>query len=290
MKPTISIIIPIYNAAQHLRQCLQSLLEQGLESYEVLLVNDASHDNSRAICSEWCQEHPQFRLLGHETNRGAGEARNTGLRHTTGNYVTFVDADDFLAEGTLGFVLQEIGEADVAEYPIAMNHLSNHPTLWKPENKEIDFARWMQTDGYAHSYAWNKVYRRQLWEGILFPADKKVEDMFTVPFIMRKARRIKGIQQGLYYYCTREGSLSRTSDPAHLRDYVDALNALLEMPEGSSNTSLYIQALNAQITYRRAGGNATPVKARRIPWAYIMQRGLTAKQRVKALWFKLTYR
>ena len=91
----LSIIVPVYNVAQYLRHCLQSLSEQGLEDYEVILVNDASRDNSRGICSEWCTNHPQFRLVCHEVNRGLSEARNTGIKIATGKYVMFLDSDDF---------------------------------------------------------------------------------------------------------------------------------------------------------------------------------------------------
>ncbi|MBQ7180492.1 MAG: glycosyltransferase family 2 protein [Bacteroidaceae bacterium] len=144
MNPVLSIIVPVYNVAPYVRHCLQSLLGQGLQHYEVILVNDASYDNSRGICSEWCREHPQFRLVNHETNRGLSEARNTGLQEARGEYVTFVDSDDFLEADTLSSCLQAIGDADVLEYPIMVDHLSRQARLWLPEERDTDFRGWMR--------------------------------------------------------------------------------------------------------------------------------------------------
>ncbi|MCF0197600.1 MAG: glycosyltransferase, partial [Bacteroidaceae bacterium] len=115
---TLTIIVPVYNVAQHLRQCLVSLSEQMEgDDYEVLLVNDASTDNSRGICSTWCDTHPRFRLLCHAANQGLSAARNTGLQAAAGTYIAFADSDDFLAPLTLQRALRAMGDADVVEFP-----------------------------------------------------------------------------------------------------------------------------------------------------------------------------
>ncbi len=286
MEPTLSIIIPVYNVAQYLRHCLQSILEQGLDNYEVLLVNDASHDNSRGICSEWCETHPQFRLLNHEANMGLSMARNTGLQAAQGYYVTFVDSDDYLQEGTLATVLASMQQTDVAEYPVMENHLTKHPRLWKPEDKVMKYAEWMEHGGYTHSYAWNKVYRRTLWDGIEFPPGKYFEDLRTIPSVLQRANGIRGVQQGVYYYCARNGSISRQTDLAHLTDYAEAISSLALWPQNKNNTALHLRALNAQLSYHRAGGTQTFISEVHIPWHFIVQPGLHWKQRLKAIWFK----
>ena len=124
MNIELSIIIPVYNVAQYLRHCLQSILDQQLASYEVILVDDGSYDNSLGICIEWCNEHKEFKVFRHEQNRGLSEARNTGISQATGRYITFVDSDDFLAPETLGNCMASIGDAEVIDFLIC-DSLSN---------------------------------------------------------------------------------------------------------------------------------------------------------------------
>ncbi len=288
MTPSLSIIVPVYNVAPYVRHCLQSLLEQGLEQYEVILVNDASYDNSRGICSEWCREHPQFRLINHEANRGLSEARNTGIAHAEGVYVTFVDSDDYLEPETLSACMEEMEGADVLEYPIMVNHLAPDARLWTPAEGLTDFAQWIRQDGFTHCYACNKVFRRSLWEGECFPPGVCFEDIRAIPRILQKASSIRGIRRGTYYYCRRNGSISTSLDAKNLQEYAEALTGLMSLPECWDNMNLYLRALNAELTYRKNGGRGQLVPARRIPLRYILGPGLTMRQRLKALWFKLT--
>jgi len=283
----LSIIVPVYNVAPYVRHCLQSILDQGLENYEVIIVNDASHDNSRGICSEWCLEHPEFHLINHEVNRGLSEARNTGLGLVRGRYVTFVDSDDYLQSRTLAVCMQSIDKADVVEYPIMVNHLARDAAQWTPDETDMTFAQWMRHDGFQHCYACNKVFRRDLWDGIRFPEGRCYEDILTIPKVLGRASTIRGIRQGLYYYCYRYGSISTTPSTENLRDYALALATLMSMPEGKDNLNLYLRALNAQLSYTRSGGKDELVPRRQIPWGYLFSPGLTMRQRMKALWFKI---
>ena len=286
MNCELSIVVPVYNVAPFLGHCLQSVAEQELVSYEVILVNDASYDNSRAIAEDWCRSHPQFRLINHEKNRGLSEARNTGLDEAQGRWVTFVDSDDFLSPATLSQALGRAEGADVVEYPVRAGHLSKHPVLWQPRETDLSFTEWMQGDGFAHCYAWNKLYRRSLWDGIRFPAGRLYEDILTIPYILQKANTIRQIPDGLYYYCQRDGSISNSLDANKLREYTKALVELLKMPVNVRNTALYIAARNAQITYRRHGGIEHLVPLQTIPWKYILSPRLTPRQRLKALGLK----
>lgn len=275
----LSIIVPVYNVGQFVRHCLQSLLQQGLEDYEVLLVNDASTDNSRGICSEWCQEHPEFHLINHPKNMGLSAARNTGINVAQGEYITFVDSDDFLAPQTLSQNMQLMSEADVLEYPVQVYHLSKTEYRWAPQLTETDFQGWMLQDGHMHCYAWNKIYRRSLWSEARFPEGRYYEDILCIPEILSRARVIKGSQVGLYYYCYRRGSISTAPNLRVLTDYVLAHQALLQMPVNAHNRKLYLQAKNAEIEYRKAGGKEHLLQHRYInPLG-----GLTLKESLKAV-------
>lgn len=283
----LSIIVPVYNVAPYLRHCLQSLTEQGIEDFEVLLVDDGSYDNSRGICIEWCAEHPPFRLIVHETNKGLSEARNTGIREAEGEFITFVDSDDFLAPDTLGLCLREMGEADVVEYPVQRDHYSDHASTWIPQERTVSFREWMQGDGYTHCYACNKIFRTSLWADTEFPAGKYYEDIFTIPYVLRRCSQIKEISQGLYYYCDRRGSISHTPKPQALKDFTEALVRLSELPENEHHTALYIRALNAEISYQKHSHRKEKlVPHRHIPWSYLLQPSLSWRERFKALWLK----
>lgn len=286
MIPQVSIIVPVYNVAPYLRHCLQSILEQGLERYEVILVNDASTDNSMGICIDWCNEHPAFRLLNHSKNKGLSEARNTGLDDARGEIISFVDSDDFLAPGTLKAAAEAMEGEDVVEFPVAQDYLSKQSRRWEPAESTLRFDEWMLKDGFTHCYAWNKLYRASLWKGIRFPAGRIYEDILTIPRILEKATKIRGIRQGTYYYCMRNASIAHTYDMIHCRQYVQALVELMEMPINRNNTALYIGARNGQILYRRCGGKEKLVPHREIPWSYIIKKGLTCRERLKAFWLK----
>lgn len=286
----ISIIIPVYNVAQHLPKCLESILNQGLEDYEVILINDASHDNSLAICNEWCRENSSFRLINHDKNQGLSAARNTGIKEAKGELVTFVDSDDYLEKGTLSACLEQMEDSDVLEYPIMVDHLSSKEFPFYPIEGTYDFQTWMKRDGYTHCYACNKVFRRSLWGETKFPTGRYYEDIFTIPYVLKRARKIRGIKEGMYYYCKRDGSISNTPRTNALYDYVEALVQLQSLPENQQNHALYLRSLNAQLSYRKYGGDKNIVPHRLLPFSFILSSGLTLHQRLKALWFRLTYR
>lgn len=280
----LSIIVPVYNVGQYVRHCLQSLLDQNLEDYEVLLINDASTDNSRGICSEWCEEHPTFRLINHERNIGLSAARNTGLQEAVGEYITFIDSDDFLAPDTYNTLLENMREeADVIEYPVRVHHLSKEAYTWQIPEGLYTFDEWMAKDGFMHCYAWNKIYRRRLWAGHHFPKGKYIEDMLTIPYVLQKAKVIQFSSQGLYYYCQRQGSILTTPSPQKMKDYLEAITALLQIPVSHPNYRLYLTAINAQLTYKQNGGKERLVPYHWIPLRVLLSGQLGAKGTLKAL-------
>lgn len=286
----LSVIVPVYNVHQWLRHCLQSLLEQELDDYEVILVNDASRDNSQGICSEWCSQYPQFRLINHRQNLGLSAARNTGIDAACGEYITFVDSDDFLAPGTLSYALDDIGDADVLEYPVRIDHLARNAYDWRPEKRDIDFRTWMTDRGQSHCYACNKVFRRTLWNTICFPQGKYFEDILTIPHVLGKAGVIRMSDRGLYYYCARTGSISKSVRPRVLQDYVIANEKLLLLPENACNHELKLRYLNALQTCRKYHVEAPQNIRVHLPLSLMLTPGLSWRDRIKVLYYRLIRR
>ena len=167
--PLLSVIIPVYNAQDVLAAAVESVLSQGIDAVEVILVNDGSRDGSLEICQEYARNDPRFRVIN-QANSGPGAARNAGLFHASGQYVLFVDSDDSLQPGTLNCLLQTV-QADQADLAIAhFNILMNNQTLDRGFIKDdcvlerdAFFHVLAQRPGsYYYSALWNKLYSNQI--------------------------------------------------------------------------------------------------------------------------------
>ena len=106
MNETISVVVPIYNGERYLDRCIQSIAGQTYANLEIILVNDGSQDSSAAICDAWAQKDPRIKVI-HKPNRGVSDSRNVGIQNATGNWVTFVDADDVVSAYLVESLLQE---------------------------------------------------------------------------------------------------------------------------------------------------------------------------------------
>lgn len=185
----LSIIIPVYNTQDTLRQCTESILQQSFNDYEIILVDDESPDNSPKLCDEYAQKDHRIKVI-HKKNGGLSEARNVGIKQAIGDYITFIDSDDTIAPNTLYLLMNELNlhpQIDILEYPI-MERIG-HPTkerILSFEPKEYTDATtyWLEEKAYYHTYACNKIFRCNLFENILFPKGKSFEDALTIPFLI----------------------------------------------------------------------------------------------------------
>lgn len=290
----LSIVIPVYNVAPYLPACLESVFGQTGFSFEVILVDDASTDNSGSICGEYARRDERVRYIRHARNAGLSSARNTGLVAARGRYITFVDSDDFLARDTLTRhmeLLRQRPEVDVLEYPVQVHYGAEHSYLYQPaaHHPRVEtFRDWVERGGYRYSFAWNKIYRRSLWQGLTFPEGLFFEDMYVVPLVMQRASVILAVPGGLYYYCSRNGSI--TTRPS-VRKCEDLFHASLEFYRhliGESKWSahtlsrIYLYVLDRQIDLLQAGGD-NELPARRSAVCLMWGRGLSGASRFKAL-------
>ena len=210
----LSIIVPVYNVERYLTRCVQSIIAQGLADYEVILVDDGSTDNCAEICDELSHQHPSIIRVIHQSNGGLSAARNSGIEVARGEYLTFVDSDDELCPDTLKRnveYLTEHPEVDMLEYPVEVHadsakayHLS-----FADETQGSDIlADWIRREGYQHCYAWNKVYRAQLWSHTRFPIGEYYEDTAVMPEIIEQCRVIHYSSHGCYRYIMHEGTIT----------------------------------------------------------------------------------
>lgn len=185
----LSIIIPVYRTQETLTRCLESILHQTFTDYEIILVDDGSPDECPRLCEEYAKKYTQISVI-HKENGGLSEARNTGIKQAKGEYITFIDSDDAIAENTLNPLIDEIGRdsrIDILEYPILerIGHPSReHFLTFKPQLYSNSWEYWLNEQAFKHCYACNKIFKRDLFIHIDFPKGKQFEDVQTTPLLI----------------------------------------------------------------------------------------------------------
>ncbi|WP_315391361.1 glycosyltransferase family 2 protein [Prevotella denticola] len=257
----LSIIIPIYNVEDTLRRCLGSVLGQMDDRMEVIIVDDGSTDTSRQIAEQMTAGRTDCRFI-RQTNKGLSAARNAGIEAATGEYITFTDSDDFVARGTytaLLAVLEEHPAYDILEYPV-MEHYG-HPTkqhlLTFPDAVVGSIRDYWLCGGHLHTYACNKLYRRELFADIHFPEGKAFEDAYTYPFLLQRAKVVATTSVGRYYYCHNDRGITAQAGGKELTDLLEAHLTHLHL-WGRLTRDYYQALLNIQMDVYEAT-HAVPV-------------------------------
>lgn len=228
----VSIIVPIYNVVQYLDRCLNSLVRQTHSNIEILLIDDGSTDGSGELCDLWQSQDPRVRAF-HKPNGGLSDARNHGLERASGDYVCFVDSDDWydlrFVEVLLGALLDT--DSDLAE----CDHVCTDGSDPAPENGEgtSDYRVFEGRDCFLHFLTEDffvsvctKLYRRGLLENQPFRKGVYHEDEFWTYRIFSKARKVCRVNYTGYYYYQRQGSIVHTR-PSYKR-ISDAFDAAKE--------------------------------------------------------------
>jgi glycosyltransferase involved in cell wall biosynthesis len=249
---TLSIIVPVYKVRDYLRPCVESLLRQELTDAEILLVDDGSPDECGAMCDELAQQHPCIHAL-HRPNGGLSAARNTGIEAATGQYLTFVDSDDAVAPGTyapLLALLHNDRSIDLLEYPVCRRCGTPGEALWLGEEVDIEqpdadlpfartplFEHWLSHRGYLHAYAWNKIYRRDLFATLRYPEGRYYEDALTILPLLQQVRHYHFAPLGAYLYYDRPGAISQSYDTRKVNDFLQG-NLLMQRAMQSARPEL----------------------------------------------------
>lgn len=226
----VSVIVPVYNVAQYLRQCLDSIISQSYNDLEIILIDDGSKDGSESICDEYCRLDPRVRVI-HQCNQGLSKARNVGIDNASGDYIIFVDSDDYISDNFIECLLECIQDSNCM---IAECHLKKFTDGTIPKEKEIyksnkilSAYEWLTETGlgdFISSVVWNKIYKRELFEGISFPIGRVYEDEATLYKIVYRSGRICRTYQKLYNYRLRESSITSSQmTPTALHNKIIAL-------------------------------------------------------------------
>ena len=207
MDSLLSIITPVYNVESYLNRCVESIMNQLYHNIELILIDDGSTDGSSALCDEWAAKDRRVVVI-HKDNGGVSSARNAGLKVFKGDYLTFVDPDDFIALDTYAVNMDYLlahRDVDILQYPychyVSDDKISNNhqPTEAIFVGSEQIFRNWWS--GRPLEYViWNKIYKRYVWDNVLFEIGRTSEDTSLVPRFVENAHSVYISTQGLYYY------------------------------------------------------------------------------------------
>ncbi len=208
----ISIVIPIYKVEEYLKKCITSVLEQTYSNLEIILVDDGSPDNCGKICDEYAKKDERIKVI-HKENGGLSDARNAGIIQATGNYITFIDSDDYVDENYVELLYTTLvsNEADIS---IASHRvLYNKKCIDKSTNEnfcgkpELILEKILYDDGVDLS-AWGKLYKINLFSKVKFPKGRLYEDSATTYQLIDMSKEIAVYSKPVYNYVIREESIS----------------------------------------------------------------------------------
>ena len=214
MKMRISVIVPVYQVEKYLSRCIESLLAQSYSDYEIILVDDGSRDGSGQICDDYAGREARIRVI-HQENQGLGPARNAGVRQASGDYVVFVDSDDYVAEDYLEYLAELVERYQVklavtgAALVWEKGGTKRVVSLACDKEERLSCVEALTEMCYGKKFgvsAWAKIYEKSLVEKYPYPACVH-EDLATTYRMISECPAVAVGNRVGYYYVQREGSL-----------------------------------------------------------------------------------
>lgn len=229
---TLTVIIPVYNTSKYLKQCIHSVQNQTYSDLEILLVDDGSTDESGEIIEEYAKSDSRIRAI-HQKNQGLSAARNAGITRACGEYLFFVDSDDWIEPeyceklyrsvqntnakvGICGVIVEEGKKTDFYRF-------DNTGVLSVTEALALLSVR--EASVYVPTVvAWNKIYHRSLWEKTRYPVGKWHEDEFVIAELLLNSQSVAVLTDCLYHYVKRPDSITGSDEAKNLK-HLDILQA-----------------------------------------------------------------
>lgn len=230
-KPLLSVVVPVYGVESYLDRCVQSLVLQSYENLEIILVDDGSPDGCPALCDGWARRDERIRVI-HQANAGLSGARNSGLDAATGGYIAFVDSDDHVAPEMMQRLMTAAleGDFDMVQMGFmyedaAGNRTARSLDAVRLEGREAVLEGLLGVSAGRENtcllyFAWGKVYKKEIWDGLRFPAGMTYEDMAVMPAVCLRCCRAAVLSDCDYYYNTgNDSAITRR----HTRNTVESL-------------------------------------------------------------------
>ena len=254
VQPLVSIIVPVYNAEQYLRYCIDSILGQSYTNLEVILVDDGATDSSPAICDEYAARDPRVVVI-HQENGGIAKAQNTGLDAAHGEYIAFADNDDILDRRNIEYLLQALqntgadmskarwhqfgvsqlddvaakaaaGAAEPSKITVFNDSLRAYQTVFCKSLRILGDLLGRNTEArYFNEANWCRLYKRELWDGIRFPEGMYAQDVMVAGQLYLRMHKVADINVNLYNWLQSSGSVTHHQRSASF--YHDNVQAAL---------------------------------------------------------------
>jgi len=215
LNPQISIIVPVYNVEEYLKVCVESLLKQRLNIFEIILVDDGSTDGSGVICDKYAESDKRVKVI-HKSNGGTSSARNMGLDVAKGDYIGFVDGDDYVSENMYELLIKSMKEyvCDISVCNINLMSENNEDEPYHKNAKDEQFNREsamkeLLTNTILTFSVCNKLFKKSVFNGLRFKEGIIQEDMDIVYKLVHRAQKVSYLSTPLYNYRYNENSTLR---------------------------------------------------------------------------------
>ncbi|MFH4451960.1 glycosyltransferase family 2 protein [Vibrio alginolyticus] len=225
----LSIICPVYNVEDYITECIDSVLPQLRSNVELILINDGSTDTSGDLISSY-SSYSNIKVF-HKENGGLSDARNFGLKHSSYDYVAFLDSDDILDKEALDAIFK-LMYCDIELISFDVFRFEKNSNSRRVINCEV-----VTKEGYASKpfYACNKVFKKSLFEKVTFPIGEKFEDISTIPLVISQIQTFAHISSSLYGYRVRPGAITTTTENVE----IEILNALILLKKRAEELNYY---------------------------------------------------
>jgi glycosyltransferase involved in cell wall biosynthesis len=229
MEYKLSLIIPIYKVEKYLNRCVDSIINQTYTNLEIILVDDGSPDNCGIICDKYAVSDSRIKVI-HKPNGGLSDARNAGLDVATGEYIGFIDSDDFIHPGMYENLLKRAGKynADIAQ--CSFRRVTGDEMVEATQSDNEKVISNLEALDYIYTpfcvdyiVAWNKLYKKELFDNLRFPKSKIHEDEFTTYKLFYRSRIIVICDKKYYYYFQSPNSIIRSNFNVKKLDYAEAM-------------------------------------------------------------------
>lgn len=261
-KIEISVIVPIYKVEKYIRRCINSIIDQSFQDIEIILVDDGSPDLCPKICDEYKEKDSRISVI-HQKKLGLSAARNSGIKIAKGKYLVFIDSDDYIDHDMLKYLYSGMKDynADIvccgytAIYDNGKKEKITIPNKNCVYNKE-EALKILMCNGFIDVVAWNKLYKKELFNNILYPVGKLYEDMLTTYKLVSKSNIVVLKPETKYFYCKRSDSIGGngfSKNTLKLLDACDEVYEFISKNYGSNNEleisriQWYIVVLNKMI-------------------------------------------
>lgn len=255
--PTISVIVPVYKVEPYLRECVDSILNQTFGDFELILIDDGSPDRCPDICDNYKKIDERI-IVVHKENGGLSSSRNAGLDIARGDYISFIDGDDYVDCHFLNILYKRIKDTNSDCVACNFARISENGNLLDENSNSREFV--ISAELYYDSeyndaifmVAWNKLYKASIFEKLRYPVGKIHEDEFVIDRIIYKSKKIAYTPKPLYFYRQRPGSIMQTENNLEktivlMELYYDKTKFFSDIENLTLSNKYYIRAFNILI-------------------------------------------